>query len=462
MLRFVFWTLWVLATVFPLIQSAEACQVAARLHYEKSAPEERSGRAFELAAPWLETGQQMDMTPIDYQLRAAVPCAGGVADGFPCSKVDLKAHLPLSAIGGGSGNDLWGWTDPLSGREYALVGRSTGTSFVDVTDPESPVFLGDLPTHSVASPWRDIKVYQNHAFIVADFIDDHGLQVFDLTQLRQVDTPKTFSETAHLDAFNRAHNIVLNTESGFAYAVGSDECSGGLLMIDVRTPTQPTVAGCYSDDGYTHDAQCVNYRGPDAEHQGKEICFASNEDTLTLVDVSDKQNPVLISRTGYDGWGYTHQGWLTEDHSRFLLDDEGDENRNGHNTRTYVWDLKDLDAPNVESFYDSNFPAVDHNQYVKDVFVYQANYSIGLRILEIDDAGGLEEVAFFDTHPESDSTSGGAWSVFPYFDSGTVVIGDINRGLFVLEPRMDTPATRVFEDDFEAGNTAAWSAGTGR
>eukprot|EP00666_Eupelagonemidae_sp_cell4sb_P004397 gene4397-575_t len=31
--------------------------------------------------------------------------------------------------------------------------------------------------------WRDAKVYKNHAYIVAD-VSDHGMQVYDLTQLR--------------------------------------------------------------------------------------------------------------------------------------------------------------------------------------------------------------------------------------------------------------------------------------
>jgi hypothetical protein len=41
----------------------------------------------------------------------------------------------MGADGNVRGNDIWGWTDPLDGREYALVGRNDGTAFVDVTDP---------------------------------------------------------------------------------------------------------------------------------------------------------------------------------------------------------------------------------------------------------------------------------------------------------------------------------------
>ncbi|MDP8988437.1 MAG: choice-of-anchor B family protein, partial [Actinomycetota bacterium] len=285
----------------------------------------------------------------------ANPCSEGFAGPYPCSNVDLLAYLPLSDIGGtrsnSAANDIWGWTDPATGKEYAIVGRVFGTSFVDISDPTRPVYLGQLPTHGpFGSSWRDIKVYANHAFIVSE-ATNHGMQVFDLTQLRNVSQPPvTFSETAHYKKMSSAHNIAINEASGFAYIVGASGrtgCSGGLHMVDIRKPTSPSFAGCFSADGYTHDTQCVLYDGPDADHRNREICFNSNEDTVTIVDVTDKSRPVQLSRTGYAGSAYTHQGWLTEDRRYFLLDDELDEQNFAHNTRTRVWDVSDLDKPIV-------------------------------------------------------------------------------------------------------------------
>lgn len=374
---------------------------------------------------------------------AATPCSGGFAGTYPCEKVDLLAFLPLAALGGGSGNDIWGWTDPLTGHEYALAGRSTGTAFVDITDPENPIYLGNLPTHTSSSTWRDIKVYANHAFIVSE-ATDHGLQVFDLTQLRSVVSPPvTFTETAHYGQFGRAHNLVINEESGFAYAVGSrqgtTQCAAGLHMIDLHVPAAPTFAGCFSTDGYTHDAQCVNYSGPDADYAGHEVCFASNEDTLTLVDVNNKAAPAQISRTTYSGVGYTHQGWLSEDQHYFLVDDELDEANFGHHTKTHIWDVSNLDAPQPIGFFLSPTAAIDHNQYVQGNYVFQANYRSGLRILSLDSiaSGTLSQVGYFDIYPASDSASfNGAWSVFPYYPSGNVVVMGIEQGLFVLRPNL--------------------------
>ena len=145
-------------------------------------------------------------------------------------------------IGGGSGNDIWGWTDPLTGREYALVGRSTGTAFVDVSFPREPVYVGSLPPKTESSTWRDIKVFSDHAFIVSE-APNHGMQVFDLTQLRGVTSPPvTFTDTAHYAGFGSAHNLAMNSGTGFAYAVGTRTCEGGLHAVDVRTPWSPRTA----------------------------------------------------------------------------------------------------------------------------------------------------------------------------------------------------------------------------
>jgi choice-of-anchor B domain-containing protein len=378
--------------------------------------------------------------------RHAGECVDGVVEGYACNNVDLLSHLDLVALGttaSGNGNDMWGWTDPDTGKEYALVGLDNGTAFVDISDPQNPLRLGNLTTHSVNSTWRDIKTYGYYAFIVSEAAD-HGMQVFDLRHLRNVTTPPTtFSEDAWYGNFGRAHNIVINEQSGFAYAVGSrqgtQQCAAGLHMIDVHNPLVPTFAGCFSADGYTHDAQCINYVGPDTAYAGHEICFASNEDTLTIVDVTNKASPVQVSRSGYAGSGYTHQGWLTEDRRHFLLDDELDEQNFGHNTRTYVWDVQNLATPHLDFFHDGTTEAIDHNMYVRDGYAFQSNYQSGLRILDLAriDSGILTEAGYFDTYPGSDSASfNGTWSNYPYYASGVVGVSDINRGFFVLQPEL--------------------------
>ena len=361
-------------------------------------------------------------------------CTNGSAGDFSCSGISLSKRVSLETMGGTQGNDIWGWFDAQSGNEYALMGMTNGTAFVDITDPEDPVFLGRLPTQTVESDWRDIKVYQDHAYIVADNAGAHGMQVFDLTRLRGLVAPQTFSADVVYGDFENAHNLAINEDTGFAYAVGTNNCGGGLHIIDIRMPINPMFAGCHSPVD-THDTQCVNYQGPDTIHLNREVCVSSNQNHVEIVDVTDKTAPVTISSMTYPQSDFTHQGWLTEDHRFFLLGDEEDEPRFGVPTRTHVFDLSDLDAPVYVFAYEAATAAIDHNLYILGNRVFQANYTSGLRVLEFGDLANRElmEIAFFDTFPTSDATDfSGAWSVYPYLPSGTIIVSDITNGLFIL------------------------------
>ena len=404
---------------------------------------------------WAESGTlASEATGLDPIVGGRVDCDGGAAALFPCRDVELLSFLPVRAIGGGRGvevNDVWGWTDPETGREYALVGRYDGTSFIDVSEPERPRYLGDLPLHAGATPnvWRDIKVHRDHAYIVADGAGEHGMQVFDLTRLRTVREPVTFEADAHYGGIASAHNIVIDTVSGFAFAVGSsgggETCGGGLHMIDIRTPERPTFAGCFSDPrtgrastGYSHDAQCVTYAGPDTEHRGRQICLGANETALSIADVTDKAAPVALARASYPNVAYAHQGWLTEDHRYFYMNDEGDESAGTvAGTRTLIWDVADLDDPVMVGEYIHDTPAIDHNLYVKGDLMYQSNYTSGLRILDVSEPEAPRLVAYFDTVPwgDDEATFDGSWSNYPYFASGTLVVTSGKEGVFLLKKR---------------------------
>ena len=372
----------------------------------------------------------------------SAPAGIGGNGPYASKNIFLHSRLSLPELGSGGasnvlGNDIWGWTDSTTGREYALMGLTNQTAFVDITDSANPVYLGSMATETGNRSWRDIKVHNDHAFVVSDLNGAHGMQVFDLTQLRGVTAPQSFSPNTVYDGFDRAHNIAINEESGFAYVVGSEVASGGLHVLDISNPTNPVHVGDFSDDGYTHDVQVVNYTGPDSMYAGREVAFASNEDTLTIVDVTDKNNITEISRNGYEGSFYTHQGWLSEDHRFFFMNDELDERDDAgvNATITRVWNVEDLENPVLLNAHEGTNFTIDHNNYTHDGFIFQANYTSGLRVLELVDetTGELEEFGFFDTFNTDDNISfNGAWSVFPYFDSGLFVVSDRQNGLFVL------------------------------
>jgi len=378
--------------------------------------------------------------PLADDFSAQVPCSGGQAAGYDCNGVDLLAHVPLGSFNSQGGNDIWGWTDPTTQHEYALIGLREGTGFVDVTNPTEPVIVGMMPTATSSSNWRDIKVFNNRAYVVSE-ASGHGMQVFDLTRLRgRTSAPSTPDQPDYrMRNFGQSHNIVINEETGRAFAVGARSlCRGGLVIIDISDP-EPRFEGCFSADGYTHDAQCVIYSGPDAAYQGKEICFAYNEDTITIVDVSRGaggawKEPTQISKLGYEGSRYTHQGWLDESHSFAYMNDELDEGSccTGNTyTKTYIVNVTSLSSPSLDSIFRSTMISTDHNNYVVGDKLYQSNYVAGLRILQIQADFKLEEVAYFVTPS--------AWSVYPYFPSGTIIVSSIPGGLFVLKAYSGPP-----------------------
>ena len=370
-------------------------------------------------------------------IKPIAKCENGLAGEYPCNDYDLLTHFSLEEIGDKNtkGNDCWGWVDPLTKKEYALMGTNQGTTFIDITDPANAIILGTLKTRTEVSNWRDIKVFQSVAFIVSE-APNHGMQVFNLAKLRNIkEPPVEFTVDRDYLSFGNAHNIVINEESGFAYAVGTNTFNGGPHFIDIKTTFKPKEAGGYAEGTYSHDAQVVTYKGPDSDYTDKEILIGSNETEVVIVDVTDKDNPVKISSITYPNIGYTHQGWFTEDFRYFLLGDELDERDKGVNTRTIVFDFTDLDNPIHHFDYEGTTAAIDHNGYVKGNLFYQANYTNGVRIIDISnvDNKSFTEVGFFDTYPESNNTIGeGAWNVYPFLPSGNIIISDINRGLFVI------------------------------
>jgi choice-of-anchor B domain-containing protein len=389
-------------------------------------------------------------------------CEDGVADIYPCrniDKLDFRDFVGLGTTANTEGNDIWGWKDPENGDDYAIVGTTRGSSMVRITDPQNIEVLGFLPTHTSASTWRDMKVVNDHAYIVSE-ASGHGLQVFDLTRLRglSADPSRTFEVDLHYAGFGNAHNIAANVETETLFVIGATRsgagytpCSGGLHMINVADPKNPVFEGCYAADGYSHDVECVVYRGPDSRYTGREICWGYNENTLTLVDVTDRANPVQLSRKSYTGYQYTHQGWLTPDHRWALLDDELDEYYSSDKkTKTYIWDCSDLRNPVMTSIYRSPEDSIDHNMYIVErnggVYVIQSNYESGLRILHMEvDTGELSEVAYFDVLPTRTTANfAGTWSNYPYdLKDGAIAMTSIDYGFFMVGPQWDNIEAEV-------------------
>jgi len=331
--------------------------------------------------------------------------------GFPAENVSLYSHLSLADLNAEFAEDCWGYVSP-SGREYAIIGLSQGPGFIEITDPANPVIVDIVNTPNKA---RDMKVYGHYVYTSSD---GGPLNVIDVSDIDNgnITLVVSFPEGA-------AHNLALDEASGFLYlAIG-----GPLVALDLTNPELPAFAGFW--EGQAHDAQVVTYT--EGTYDGRQIAFvfAGWSGSLDIVDVTDKSNMFLVGQTSYPSPGYTHQGWLTADRQYLYLSDEVDDI-----PRTTIIDVSDLNKPTVISDFTTGLNSTDHNLYVRDGFIFESNYTSGLRVFNACDPVNPVEVGFFDTFPANNNPGfEGAWSNYPFYPSGTVIVSDRSGGLFVLD-----------------------------
>ncbi|KAL2206179.1 hypothetical protein CC79DRAFT_856287 [Sarocladium strictum] len=439
---------------------------------------------------------ELSYTPCENGFAAAIP--GDFNNTFRCDNVDLYHFLPHSALGSnaGHGSSSWGWTSE-DGREFVALGQYDGTAFAEISSEGKLIYLGRLPQYdSIGSNWREVRIVGDIMVVGSEAIK-HGIQIFDMKKILELDpeAPHVFSqddleshwglkynstdgsEVPFWDYLpvGRTHNVVVNHELKYAMAVGSVggnetirvrdnlPCKGGLIFLNLDDPKDVHATGCASEDGYVHDAECLVYRGPDERYTGRDICYAYNEDTMTIFDVTDKtgNNSKIISITDYPGAEYVHQGVVNNEQWQeyIFLDDEFDERdaREGPDSlgqgrpTTHILDIRDLENPVWSGSFAGKTRSIDHNQYVKDNTLYQSNYGNGLNIWDIssvtkDPSGdSICQTGFFDIHPEDDELEGGgivaflgSWSSYAMFESGFIMVHTIERGTFIVKQTSKT------------------------
>ena len=357
---------------------------------------------------------------------------------FTSNGVQLLSWVTLAELDdqATSGNDCWGYVSG-SGREYALIGTSNSTAFVEITQPDDAQLIATIP--GPTSLWRDIKTYQDHAYSVSE--GGGGIQVFDLSQ---IDSGIVTHVGDVIDGTTSAsHNVLIDEVSGFLYRAGGG--SHGLRIYSLANKANPVFVNSW-DDRYVHDAQVVTYTsGPNA---GKQIVFASaggfSSAVVDVLDVTNKNNIQVLDTFAYPNSAYSHQCWLNEDRTLLYLNDELDEG-NGVPTTTFVLNVSNLNNVSLAGVFDNNNTAIGHNLYIDGGLLYEANYRSGLRVFDIDaNPTNPPETAWFDVFPQDDDSSfNGLWNVYPFFPSGTVIGSDLEKGLFVW--RLGAPTLAIAE-----------------
>ena len=329
--------------------------------------------------------------------------------------VDSLSHINYQQLHDANLNDVWGYVDEM-GNEYALVGTSKGTSIVNVTDPTNPVEVFWLPGST--SIWRDPSSHGDYAYVTTEAED--GLLIIDLSPLPQATNLTTTLYTGPANnPWQSAHTCFVD-ENGYAYVFGANRGNGGVIILDVFTnPMAPIEVGVF-DNWYCHDGFVRN-----------DTMYLSNiyDGFFSLVDVSDKANPVLLG-TKTTPSSFTHNSWPSDNGQYVFTTDE----ISGAFIAAY-----DISDPTniVEVDRIQNSPGsgiIPHNTHVMGDYLITSYYSDGVVIHDITYPYNIIKVAEYDTYEGQTISYDGCWGVYPFLPSGTILAADITNGLFVLGP----------------------------
>ncbi len=352
----------------------------------------------------------------------ALLCFAMLVSGFANSFFAQNANVELRStiqFPGQTLANICGWTSP-DGQEYALIGASKGLVITNITDPDAPLQVVQIPGPD--NLWKEIKTYKNFAYVTSE--GGQSLQIVDLSKLpsANLDFHHYLGDGAIAGGINKIHALHIDTTLGFIYLFGGT--ANGAVICDIHTdPYNPKYVGIYNQGGYVHDGFADN-----------DTLYAGHiyDGFMTIVDMKDKANPKVLGSVKTP-LAFTHNIWLTDDHKSALTTDE----RDGSYLTSYdVRDPEDIiELDRLQTTPGSG--SIVHNTHIYNDWAISSWYTDGFNIVDAHRPINLVQTARFDTWPGgSGGGFDGCWGVFPYFKSGTIIASNIEgeAELFVFTP----------------------------
>lgn len=318
--------------------------------------------------------------------------------------------------------NVWGYE--TRGKEYALVGGSLGLIIVDITNPDTPQQIVQIPGPN--NLWKEIKTYKNYAYVVSE--GGQGIQVVNLSDLPSATLPSHFYKGDGVIAgqLNKIHALHIDETKGFLYAWGGDLFNGGAKIFDLKPdPYNPIYVGKYTQLGYIHDGYVDN----DTMYSGHIY-----DGQFAIVNMADKSAPELIN-TQTTPNAFTHNTWLTPDRKTLLTTDERTNSFLAAYDVSDPTDIQFLDK--MQTSPGSN--SIVHNTYAMRNWAITSWYKEGFNIVDITRPANLIEIGKHDTYPSGTGDGfDGCWGVYPYFPSGNIIASNISVGgageLWIVTP----------------------------
>jgi choice-of-anchor B domain-containing protein len=309
--------------------------------------------------------------------------------------------------------NIWGYVDSL-GNEYALVGASLGLSIVDVTDPDNPFEVAQIPGPN--NLWKEVKTWDKYAYVVSE--GGNGVQIVDLSNLPGTNIPYTFWQpTINSQTLDKVH--ALHIDNGKIYLYGGDLAPGGCIIADLSNPWNPTYLGRY-DQSYIHDGYVRN----DTLYGGHIY-----NGFFSIMDLSNPSAPVVLQTQVTPG-NFTHNTWLSDDSKTLFTTDEVSDSYLTAYDISDISNISELDR--IQATPGSG--SVVHNTHILNDWAVTSWYRDGVTIVDGHRPQNLVQVANYDTYPGTGNGFDGSWGVYPFLPSGNLVVSNIDEGLFVLSP----------------------------
>lgn len=324
--------------------------------------------------------------------------------------------------------NVCGWW--ANGREYALLGASQGLIIVDVTNPDDPQQIVQIPGPD--NLWKEIKTYKNFAYVTSE--GGQGLQIVDLSKLPSPNLESKFytGDGAVAGKIDRIHALHIDVTKGFAYLYGGSNAdgqlfNGGAVVCDLTDPWNPVFAGKFDQLGYIHDGYVDN-----------DTMYASHIQAgfFSIVNMADKSAPELINFQ-HTPTNFTHNTWLSEDRKTLFTTDENSGSYLGAYDVSDPADIKLLDKLHARP----NQVSIIHNTHVLRNYAITSWYSTGVSIVDVSNPRNLVQVGIYDTWPQNEDNGFiGCWGVYPFLPSGNLIAANIpttgggSGVMFVLGP----------------------------
>jgi len=324
-------------------------------------------------------------------------------------------------------NEVWGIA--VNDSEFAIIGSTAGTHFINVTNPSSisEAFFVAGGTAGAQIIHRDYHDNQGFLYAVADEGSNSTLQIIDIRDL-----PNSINVVYDSkELIRRSHNIFIDSSSNVMYScisAGTTLPYARLRTFDITDPTNPVVMHDYASiGGYSfqqvHDAYVIR----DTAYLN---CGPSG---MAAINFKDPANPELLYALlpqDYPQPGYNHSGWLSPDGNTYVMADEN----HGHDMKVYdVTDKREFQFIGLLNAGSSNPYSIPHNQIIHGKYLYSSYYYDGLQVYNMEDPLNITREYYFQTSSINHSQSyEGAWGVYPFLPSGNVLVSDMQNGLFVL------------------------------